>query len=641
MITTDQFVFIHMHKTGGQTLNEIISRTFPEHEFVGYHYPRSAVPAKYAHLPVIGLVRNPWDWYVSWYAFNNRPDTDNSLFDVVSENGKLDFHQTISNLAQLGSPSPNSKRRRAELEQRLPESLENNRGVGLSKADIRSFQEEDLGYYSWLFGRMFGDRNEGQVIVGKFENLEVDVLRIVDQLGIAHHDVLRSELNRRERRNVSLHSHYSHYYDGALRDLVARKEAALIEEFGYQFEMVGVVTDENMSRPNPGERFRKLLGRSENYLLLGEGIDVRAIRGSLGRTSTDCWGDSDREHRFEVHRKTNALILIGFEDELHTERQFHTDWPVWKPLVKPILDHVQAYYRDNGFPARIIFAKLFGHSHIPIHTDSGYSLLNCHRVHIPIVSNDQVAFNVGGEEKCMRCGEIWEINNGRDHSVENKGDDRIHLIVDWMPNYDGLPEAEALAPPASDSDTDAPAVRKMIAEGNRLHHLGRYQAAESLYRSVLERDASHIVANNLLGLLCIHSNRYEESVSFIGRALNGVPDDAQAQANMGFALKQLGRLAEARDHLEHSVRLVPGDALVHNDLGSVYRQLGCRDLAISCYRRCVAARPEFAEAHHNLGQTLLAEGKQADAIECFERALSLKPDLQVTRKALQEARRNH
>jgi Flp pilus assembly protein TadD len=630
-----------MHKTGGQTLNEIVSRTFPDHEFVGYHYPRSAVPARYAHLPVIGFIRNPWDWYVSWYAFNKRPDTGNSLFDVMSEDDTLDFHQTISNLARLGSLGPDSRRLRAELEQRLPESLDNNRGVGLTKTDIRSFQEVDLGYYSWLFGRMFGDRNEGQVIIGKFENLEDEFLRIADQLGIAHHDELCSELNRRERRNVSLRSHYSHYYDAALRDLVASKEAALIEDFGYRYESVGVLTDDKESRPDPGQRFRKLLGHSENYLQLGEGFDVRSIRDSLGRTSTDCWGESDREHRFEVHRKTNALILIGFEDDRHSQRQFHTDWPVWKPLLKPILDYIQAYYRDNGFPARILFAKLLAHSNIPVHTDSGYSLLNCHRLHIPIVSNDRVAFYVGGEEKYMRSGEIWEINNGLDHSVENQGDDRIHLIVDWMPNNDGLPESDVLAPPASDPDIDTPTVLKIIADGNRMHQLGRLPEAESLYRSVLEQDESHVIANNLLGLLRIHSNRYEEAISFIGTALHREPDDAQAQANMGFALSQLGRLTEAREHLEHAIRLAPGDAVVHNDLGSVYRQLGRRDQAISCYRRSVAARPEFAEAHHNLGQTLLVEGRHPEAIECFELALSLKPDLQITRKALQEVRRKH
>ncbi len=46
----------------------------------------------------------------------------------------------------------------------------------------------------------------------------------------------------------------------------------------------------------------------------------------------------------------------------------------------------------------------------------------------------------------MREGEFWEINNSLDHSVENQGDaDRIHLIVDWMPNPSGQSVEELLA----------------------------------------------------------------------------------------------------------------------------------------------------------------------------------------------------
>lgn len=65
MIVTESFVFIHMHKTGGQTLNEIVKRCVEDCRDIGYHYPRSEIPPEFANLPVVGLVRNPWDWYVS------------------------------------------------------------------------------------------------------------------------------------------------------------------------------------------------------------------------------------------------------------------------------------------------------------------------------------------------------------------------------------------------------------------------------------------------------------------------------------------------------------------------------------------------------------------------------------------------
>jgi hypothetical protein len=41
---------------------------------------------------------------------------------------------------------------------------------------------------------------------------------------------------------------------------------------------------------------------------------------------------------------------------------------------------------------------------------------------------------VGGDEIAMKEGEVWEINNMREHAVRNDGEtSRIHLIVDWAP----------------------------------------------------------------------------------------------------------------------------------------------------------------------------------------------------------------
>ena len=46
----------------------------------------------------------------------------------------------------------------------------------------------------------------------------------------------------------------------------------------------------------------------------------------------------------------------------------------------------------------MILAKLAAGDTIPKHTDAGFSLLHCHRVHLPIITNDNVVFSVGGED---------------------------------------------------------------------------------------------------------------------------------------------------------------------------------------------------------------------------------------------------
>ena len=51
---------------------------------------------------------------------------------------------------------------------------------------------------------------------------------------------------------------------------------------------------------------------------------------------------------------------------------------------------------------------------------------------MPLTTNPQVDFSVGGEARHIGEGEIWEINNTRIHAVKNRGMSmRIHLIVDW------------------------------------------------------------------------------------------------------------------------------------------------------------------------------------------------------------------
>ena len=122
MIVTDRFVFIHMHKTGGQTLNQVIKRCCPTHRAIGYHFPIFELPTEFVSWPVVGIVRNPWDWYVSWYAFNCRPNIRNPLFDVVSDGGTADFATTVSNLINLGSSQDSSRQHRETLFRILPEN---------------------------------------------------------------------------------------------------------------------------------------------------------------------------------------------------------------------------------------------------------------------------------------------------------------------------------------------------------------------------------------------------------------------------------------------------------------------------------------------------------------------------------------
>jgi Flp pilus assembly protein TadD len=646
MIITEQFVFIHLHKTGGQSLNDMIKRCMTNHRVVGYHFPRSEVPTDAATLPLVGMVRNPWDWYVSWYAFNKRPNIRNPLFEIASDGGSADFKSTITNLVRLGSDDSDSVRRRDDLIRLLPETLDGNRGVGLTKDSIRELSESGLGYYSWLFGRMLGNEADDKTFIGRFENLQEDFLDIMLRLDVKETDRLRQELESRERKNFSQHSHYSHYYDDELCDLVAEYEGRLIERFDYKFESIKPpgISYEFPNDPYSGENhgFRKLLGREKNFLQLHNDFDVTAIRQIVDDMPPAKWLESDRDRLFAVHRDTQALLMVHFEDYQYKKPDYRDLYSELADNLQPVVDYVANYYQNNGFIVRMILAKLVAGGSIPKHTDAGFSLLNCHRVHLPIITNDDVVFSVGGEEINMRAGELWEINNGTVHAVENRSsEDRVHLIIDWMPNHAGKSEEEVLTPDELDEDDSAAANAAMldtlIERAQQQHRSGDVRKAESLYRQVLHFDGDHVVANNLLGLLCLQTKRFDEAVENIEKALGVMPDDAQAHANLGLAFKGLNRFEDAGRHFQESLKLAPDNPRAYNNLGSIFISLGEVREAAMCFHQALTIQPDLPEVHFNLGSALLHLQHYNEAIASLQQCLELKPDFAEARGKLEQA----
>jgi hypothetical protein len=451
MIVTDKFVFIHMHKTGGQSLIRIIGETIPNAQQIGYHYPLAMLPPEYADRPLVGMVRNPWDWYVSWYAFNTRQDVGNPLFFILSDGFQADYQETIANLASLCGDSPESRNYRAALAEILPDSLEGNTGVGLTRQDIESMEGSNLGYYSWQFGRMHGDLDNPALHLGRFENLQQEFVTIMRDLEVAEADAMASRFEAIPRINASRHSHYSKYLDDELRQLIGERDAPMIERFDYAFE-----TDDSDEPPiefpniQIGYRkdsFRKLCGEARNFRLLKSDVDLEFIKRKLGKVPERAWHGSGREETYEVHRKTQSLLLIHDSDFRHYNPTYRDLYTEFRRELKPIFDFIADYFGGDGYIVRALFARLAAGGRIDTHTDGLYSLLKCHRIHIPIITNDRVSFTIGGETRMLGEGEMWEINNATLHAVDNRGDaDRIHLIIDWVPNSTVRPEDKR--PPA-------------------------------------------------------------------------------------------------------------------------------------------------------------------------------------------------
>ena len=218
---------------------------------------------------------------------------------------------------------------------------------------------------------------------------------------------------------------------------MSNKDHRLIREFDYSFEDLAG-TEDTIDLPetyaNDG-KFKKLLGRSDNFLSLGQSIDTDSLRAALNRVPADQWIGSGREHRHAAHNQTRSLLLLHDSDNRHQNPSEHPAYPLFQKELEPLLERISSFYQGDGYFIRVLFANLLPGSSILAHIDATFSLLHCHRVHVPIITNDKVVFSVGGEQRNLKAGEIWEINNANVHAVENGGPDaRIHLIADWVPN---------------------------------------------------------------------------------------------------------------------------------------------------------------------------------------------------------------
>ncbi len=231
MIVTDKFVFLHLPRSGGTFISEVIRRFFPSAHEIGYHLPRTLLPREYSHLPVLGGVRNPWEFYASWYHHQYSDSKYSPLFCGLSENRKLDFVKTIRNALTLGV----SDEKLDLLIQELPESFDfQKRHISnVTKNVMRQIRGTGLGLYTFRFNLLFGPADD--VFFCRVESLRSDLLSFFDRIGAAS-GALRTYVLELDNKNVSEHRHYSTYYTPELAELVSIRDRPLIERFGYVFE---------------------------------------------------------------------------------------------------------------------------------------------------------------------------------------------------------------------------------------------------------------------------------------------------------------------------------------------------------------------------------------------------------------------
>ena len=181
---------------------------------------------------------------------------------------------------------------------------------------------------------------------------------------------------------------------------------------------------------------------------LGPVDSAALIEAILGQNEEAWREDKYRQQAYDVHRQTESIVLVFAHLEKWPEIEVRKEagWDRLADVAVPVMhDIIGRCYPPGGTIIRAMAAKLLAGGKIKPHVDTHPSFHRGHRIHIPITTNPRVRFMIDGRPHKFEVGEAYEINNQKNHSVMNKGEeDRITFIFDYVP-----PQELGRIPPGS------------------------------------------------------------------------------------------------------------------------------------------------------------------------------------------------
>lgn len=261
MYVSDRLVFLQLQKTGSTHITKLLTGILGSGQLEKHARFPDEFPL--ADRPVLGSIRNPWDWYVSLWAFG------------CKRRGSLYVTLTSPEWLRMFLPA-DSKRTKEELAadaadwiscyQDAEDPVCFRRWLRKIHDPARRFElgehygrcplSPEMGFYTYRYAYMFirtlknlyapslktwdelrNCLNDG-IFPGHIihaEQLEDHLIQALAACGIplTEHQIL--EIRAAGRTNASARVRpFAHYYDDASVELVGDRERYLIERFGYR-----------------------------------------------------------------------------------------------------------------------------------------------------------------------------------------------------------------------------------------------------------------------------------------------------------------------------------------------------------------------------------------------------------------------
>jgi hypothetical protein len=269
MFVNDKIVFLELQKTGCSHIVKLLDEFLPGKQIGKHHLLREEDIDK----KIIGSIRNPWDWYVSLWAYGcnkqgglykravNAPKLNAFIKPFGTE--QYNFQNIPFYLYDFFTKPTKeweslyedyNKRENFKKWIRLVLSPERNRdfGGGFAFHPVSKFAGLLTYRYCRLFTASFFDpaimRNISSLedleimdlkhnrLVGviKNESLEKDFIQLMNKIEYPLGDKQEQRILGMSKTNTSKHKHINYYYDDETLELVALKEKFIIEKYNYK-----------------------------------------------------------------------------------------------------------------------------------------------------------------------------------------------------------------------------------------------------------------------------------------------------------------------------------------------------------------------------------------------------------------------
>jgi tetratricopeptide (TPR) repeat protein len=145
--------------------------------------------------------------------------------------------------------------------------------------------------------------------------------------------------------------------------------------------------------------------------------------------------------------------------------------------------------------------------------------------------------------------------------------------------------------------------------------------AERCCRELIEHDPRHFDALHLLGVVHLDRAQFTDAITWLSRAFQQRPDDAQVNYHLGTAQLGLKLYDQAETTLWRALAARPDDAGTLNNLGNALAGNRKHAAAIECFQQVQRLAPGHAASNYNMGRALAELDRLDDAVASFQAAL--------------------